>query len=73
VSDWQPIETAPKDGTLILLSAERRPWLVNSFKAKFDEGSGRWLREFGKDDWAPFSGTPRNWMPLPPPPKDIQG
>jgi hypothetical protein len=66
---WQPIETAPKDGTEVLL------WI------KGDEESprkGRWeerldLRRGHK--WCVAYGwcedTPTHWMPLPEPPEGV--
>ena len=62
--EWQPIETAPRDGTHILAA-----WLPAMFP--------RWVREaiMWKDgEWVttwshePISSRPRHWMPLPDPP-----
>jgi len=66
---WQPIETAPKDGTCILIFDGKevheanwgRSWLesVDNWAAPFsdqDEQGGRY--EF----------TPTHWMPMPGPP-----
>lgn len=70
--EWQPIETAPKDGTQILtVVAGWQPgiyqWLA------FEEGGGRWtpdpecfLAEEHLREW--LDGTtyePTHWMPLP--------
>ena len=65
--DWQPIETAPKDGTRMLGASgpdvsitswdSFRKWINES--AVTDDGYG-W---YGHDDW-----TPTHWMPLPAPP-----
>jgi hypothetical protein len=61
MSTWQPIETAPKDGTKVLIGA---------FYA-----SGAWNVEVGyydmhraKNPWRPFVGQstqPTHWMPVP--------
>ena len=59
---WQPIETAPKDGTHILIY--RAAW-ANSIAVCY------WSRD--NDEWqtglySPFNGA-IYWMPLPEPPK----
>lgn len=73
---WQPIETAPKDGTRIDL------WVVSPTKAWrwpdaswMEAGKHRWL---GPDDWTSKEGMPlhalieatvaTHWQPLPSPP-----
>ena len=65
MSGWKPIETAPKEG-LVLLAAE------------FD-GPGNWRIKVGYRDDGPYSfwgwrifgasWKPTHWMPLPAPPK----
>lgn len=61
---WQPIETAPKDGRLLLLATTSAVitgfWLDNSKTQSPWEG---WSTS-GK----PFRGPPTHWMPLPAPP-----
>lgn len=61
---WRPIETAPKDGTTILM-------------AKYHDGDRYWIAsgciedqnfwcDFADDDFVPFSHqNPSHWMPLP--------
>lgn len=63
--NWQPIETAPKDGTNILIHE-----LGDTFVAWWLNGLERWVD--GKwtemDGWVTYD--PTHWMPLPPPPED---
>ena len=60
-TEWKPIESAPKDGTRVLLWNEK-------FTAPC---SGQF---YGFDDWKmdsdipPFAFQPTHWMPLPPAP-----
>ena len=64
MSEWQPIETAPKDGTDILASwfAPRKPWrAIGVLRWHADE----WLTRPG--DWGM---KPTHWMSLPPQPQD---
>lgn len=73
MSDWQPIDTAPKDGSWVLL------WLPSprSYLVK-----ARWLdsEEYVDDIWHEWQQQggdrvrcilpgPTHWMPLPKPPK----
>lgn len=60
-ADWQPIETAPKDGTRVLVADENvwmavaRNWPCNGYWIE-DAASGMRLN------------PPTHWMPLPSPP-----
>lgn len=60
--EWQPIETAPKDGTDLLVSYYL--WGPRQAVAGWFEGD--WLIFEKPDD--PIK--PAHWMPLPPPPLD---
>jgi hypothetical protein len=61
MSEWLPIETAPTDGTFVLL------WAANESECAMVGYFGRrW--ELAHCDCAPF--TPTHWMPLPDPPKE---
>lgn len=77
--EWQPIETAPKDGTIVLLWGEWAGEIngqsgidtmdIGSFidgKSDYD-GDDWWLLVTG-DAYACWM-RPTHWMPLPPPPK----
>ena len=63
--DWQPIETAPKDGTQCL-----------GFVPSYYQGKGGcalvlWLNGQWMDGKA-WACKPTHWMPLPPPPRSIE-
>ena len=56
--DWQPIDTAPKDGTEVLLLVPRRPG-----RTQVCQGSNI----TGNQWWSSWVGVvrPTHWMPLP--------
>jgi hypothetical protein len=63
---WLPIETAPKDGTFVLIAAHdngmpSQPMHV--LIAQFCEESGEWMRNADEE----YSETwpPTHWQPLP--------
>lgn len=59
--DWQPIETAPKDGTSVLLWFTRAEPQIGRFRRGHGARTRRW---WVGDFWI----EPTHWMPLPPPP-----
>lgn len=70
---WQPIETAPKDGTLILLARPQGVW-VGKWVPVFVSGyvpDNKWRSHLLNHDHlgAGGYGKPTHWMPLPEPPK----
>ncbi len=69
--NWQPIETAPKDGRRIIVSCDGRVrtayWTDNGEARRpkpywyYDSAMGvKWVR----------NNPPTHWMPLPEPPQD---
>ena len=79
MSEWRPIETAPKDGTSILLhfDSPHRPqnWekecsAVNTAVGQWWEGDDAWIcyMDMVRDPECHFE--PTHWMPLPEPPED---
>ncbi len=67
MSEWQPIETAPKDGTWFTAYNEafHGPAV---YPCQFDEESELWV---GVIDQMFLDGAlPTHWMPLTPPPKE---
>lgn len=64
---WQPISTAPKDGTLVLAFRGRSQSGVPGCYARVTRFNGReWLSIPGRYSWAPT-----HWQPLPDPPGEI--
>lgn len=77
--EWRPIETAPRDGTCILVyEPGERPGeanlnisLVHFSEYGYGSPDGGWrLCETGgwAEDSDPMNDTPTHWMTLPPPP-----
>ena len=61
MSEWQPIDTAPQDGSMILLWIEGYHPMTGGW-SWYDADSGGWDTRIG---FLPFT----HWMPLPEPPK----
>jgi hypothetical protein len=83
VSEWQPIETAPKDGTWILAYEEPRDphsgfavvaWWQHQWK-RYEPAEGGLYREITEDGYSGWEGCPHSpwrathWMHLPERPK----
>jgi hypothetical protein len=75
VSEWQPIETAPKDGTLVVLVGK----IVDGWAQPTRACVGSWSFEqrppYFVAGWAFVAPgyiaefNPTHWMPLPEPPR----
>jgi len=66
--EWRPIETAPKDGTFLLLFDPHNDRTITV---------GFWSTQGLGPEWArwvsipgAFGRKPTHWLPLPPPPRD---
>jgi hypothetical protein len=71
VEGWQPIETAPRDGTFILACFEHPHRKYNSHRPSDYIGvvSARWIDHNGGGwTWHGISGHVTHWRPLPAPP-----
>jgi len=76
--EWQPMETAPKDGTKVLLIEKATDYQSEDedeydyiFTGFYHPGG-----EYGKPHWEcweyeAFPHNPIGWMPLPKPPEEI--
>lgn len=70
---WQPIETAPRDGTRILIYSERRGVREARFHGgDVDHGFCFYDSIVGGGPLTVFYDV-THWMPLPPPPGDTNG
>lgn len=78
MSEWQPIESAPKDETDILLFFPDGYWSTGSeyavgFWGSVGEPDAGWYHgEADSTSMTAFGSHPSHWAPLPLPPKDIQ-
>jgi hypothetical protein len=63
--EWQPIETAPKDGRRVIIAIEGCP------RAQISEWDvAAWVTIMAGRDWIGHKVT--HWMPLPEPPSKIR-
>jgi hypothetical protein len=72
--DWQPIETAPKDGSKILVftihgDIEISKWCVINNYHYEDVGNGLYRKVFEPPTEFWNGNQPTHWQPLPDPPK----
>lgn len=76
MTDWQPIETAPKDGTEILVLVNKTPmktrWYTPYLNGKPDPyGKSEWQQQDMRGGFGSYGGPlrPTHWMPLTETPK----
>lgn len=71
MSEWQPIETAPKDGTAVLLWADTEAGdanlrLFGKHLCEVGHSACAQVGQFGDGHWhTEFIGEPTHWQPLP--------
>lgn len=66
--EWQPIETAPRDGTVILAYWPSSSWgdgYTYIHPVVFYDG--QWIHDWDRDEETTLD--PTHWMPLPTPPQ----
>lgn len=72
MSEWQPIETAPKDKTILIFHHDYNKWR-GQIRIGYSHGDYNGhkdvITEDGQCGW-PIRPLPTHWMPLPTPPKD---
>lgn len=70
MSEWQPIETAPKDGTNILIyGVGPVPFITD---AVWNNGFWSLFDPYSDAHNMPITHGVTHWMPLPPPPEPKQ-
>lgn len=81
MSDWQPIETAPKDGTYIIVARRGEdigsaPMEITQFfeikNYHYEQVEGDIYRKVEDEPYRSWNGNGHratHWMPLPDPPK----
>jgi hypothetical protein len=67
-SDWRPIETAPQDGTAVLLH-DGRHYYVATWSHVTGRGMAGWLHGLERGDASNIITHPTHWLPLPAPPR----
>lgn len=67
LNEWQKIDSAPKDGTLVLCFCPNEVSGLKIVTLLFHQGYLHWADATG-DGWNLYE--PTHWMPMPPPPKD---
>ena len=81
MSEWKPIETAPKDGEAVLLYKPNErmvgEYILTGYWGEWPEEEECWLPSGGGGPLGYHSkvtgtpqGYPTHWMPLPTPPQD---
>lgn len=69
MEDWRPIETAPRDGTLLLVAYPESYGHRRYRLAYWATGSWGAVTEGWSDQWRQLRSTdPGYWMPIPAPP-----
>lgn len=64
---WQPIESAPKDGTFVLVCEKDNSAI---YEARFMWDDWYPSMQSDSDEYGPMKGYPAHWMPLPEPPQE---
>lgn len=79
MSEWQPIETAPKDGEYVIVSYGAGFVTQACYTTAIDASNGNWEDREGwfvyiaddavySDSFLESPVQPKHWMPLPKPP-----
>lgn len=69
---WRPMESAPKDGTEILLLYKITKYSGTIQEGWFDEEEREWVLSWGEVDKILNNMQPIKWMPRPIDPEEIE-
>jgi len=78
MSEWMPIESAPKDGTSVLVCWAGADWDNSMAVAYYEEGYSSYVDSAKGVNWRDggdlgcggmIGAMPTHWQPLPDPPK----
>jgi hypothetical protein len=68
MNEWQPIDTAPRDGrTIIAYRPTDPPHIEGMYWANYEKDNGAW--HWSYDGESSLTIPPSHWMPLPEPPQ----
>lgn len=70
MSGWRPIETAPKDGTWVILYAPAGGVQPGYWGPSYFDYDPMWLQYAHRSEAREVVGEPTHWMPLPNSPED---
>ena len=70
--NWQPISSAPKDGTRILVAVHNGSWQIRTARYSSRMGT-EWVVAWDGSYATARCMQPEYWMPLPPPPSVEDG
>jgi hypothetical protein len=70
MSEWKPIESAPRDGTKIIVFVPDAKYHEQVGEASWLDSyeEWRWANNSCSCCWGEMAGKPVMWQPLPPPP-----
>lgn len=62
---WQPIETAPKDGDWLILMSTVEGVTVGYWGPTYFDMDEKWVQYNHRSDYIEVEGDVTHWMPLP--------
>lgn len=71
-SGWQPIETAPRDGTWVILHTAAGGVQPGYWGPTYFGYNPAWVQYAHRSEAEEIIGEPTHWMPLPAPPASTE-